>query len=75
MATFLGGFLIAFIKGWLLTLVMLSSIPLLAMSGGVMAMMISKMSSRGQGAYAKAASVVEQTIGSIRTVCYVAGAR
>lgn len=75
MATFLGGFLMAFIKGWLLTLVMLSSIPLLAMSGGVMAIMISKMSSRGQGAYAKAASVVEQTIGSIRTVCYAAGTR
>ncbi|KAH9731006.1 ABC transporter B family member 11 [Citrus sinensis] len=73
MATFLGGFLIAFIKGWLLTLVMLSSIPLLAMSGGVMAIMISKMSSRGQGAYAKAASVVEQTIGSIRTVASFTG--
>lgn len=73
MATFLGGFVIAFIKGWLLTVVMLSSIPLLVISGGVMAFIISKTSSLGQSAYAKAATVVEQTIGSIRTVCYVAG--
>ncbi|XWS46385.1 hypothetical protein CRYUN_Cryun14cG0061200 [Craigia yunnanensis] len=72
-STFLGGFVIAFIKGWLLTLVMLSSIPLLVISGGVMALIISKMASRGQNAYAKAATVVEQTIGSIRTVASFTG--
>ncbi|XP_044503102.1 ABC transporter B family member 11-like [Mangifera indica] len=72
-STFIGGFTIAFIKGWLLTLVMLSSIPPLAIVGGTMALMISKMSSRGQNAYAKAATVVEQTIGSIRTVASFTG--
>ena len=70
-STFFGGFVIAFIEGWLLTLVMLSSIPLLVISGGVMSLIISKMASRGQNAYAKAAVVVEQTIGSIRTVCSI----
>lgn len=60
--------MIAFIKGWLLTLVMLSSIPLLVLSGGIMSLFLSKMASRGQEAYAKAATLVEQTIGSIRTV-------
>ena len=68
-STFLGGFVIAFIKGWLLTLVLLTSIPLLVIAGGAMAMVISKMASQGQNAYAKAAIIVEQTIGSIRTVC------
>ncbi|GLT31783.1 hypothetical protein SLA2020_064920 [Shorea laevis] len=72
-ATFIGGFVIAFVKGWLLTLVMLSSIPLLGVAGGAMALVISKMSSRGQNAYAKAATVVEQTIGSIRTVASFTG--
>ncbi|KAL0418947.1 UNVERIFIED_CONTAM: ABC transporter B family member 11 [Sesamum radiatum] len=72
-STFLGGFVIAFIKGWLLTLVMLSSIPLLVISGGIMSMVLSKMASRGQNAYAKAATVVEQTIGSIRTVASFTG--
>jgi len=68
-ATFIGGFVIAFIKGWLLTVVMLSTLPLLALSGATMAVIIGRMASRGQTAYAKAAHVVEQTIGSIRTVC------
>ncbi|KAL4323592.1 hypothetical protein GQ457_11G002000 [Hibiscus cannabinus] len=72
-ATFIGGFVIAFVRGWLLTLVMLSSIPPLVISGGAMAIIISKMASRGQNAYAKAATVVEQTIGSIRTVASFTG--
>uniref|UniRef100_A0A0D6QS15 Uncharacterized protein n=1 Tax=Araucaria cunninghamii TaxID=56994 RepID=A0A0D6QS15_ARACU len=73
MSTFFGGFVIAFIKGWKLTLVMLSMIPLLVISGGTMAMIISRMSSRGQQAYADAANVVEQTVGSIRTVVSFTG--
>ncbi|KAI3805867.1 hypothetical protein L1987_21754 [Smallanthus sonchifolius] len=73
MATFVGGFVIAFIKGWLLTLVMLTSIPPLVISGSVMSVMIAKMATRGQTAYAKAATVVEQTIGSIRTVASFTG--
>ncbi|KAK9934149.1 hypothetical protein M0R45_021303 [Rubus argutus] len=67
-ATFFGGFVIAFIKGWLLTLVMLSSIPALVFSGAVRSLIISKLASRGQAAYSVGATVVEQTIGSIRTV-------
>ncbi|ONI27775.1 hypothetical protein PRUPE_1G104400 [Prunus persica] len=72
-ATFVGGFVIAFIKGWLLTLVMLSSIPLLVLSGAIMGILISKMASSGQTAYSVAATVVEQTIGSIRTVASFTG--
>ena len=68
MATFIGGFVVSFIKGWLLTVVMLSSIPLIALSGAMMSLAITKASSKGQTAYSKASSVVEQTIGSIRTV-------
>ncbi|KAK4848635.1 hypothetical protein QYF36_015407 [Acer negundo] len=75
MSTFIGGFVIAFVRGWLLTLVMLTSIPPLAIAGGIMAVLIGKMASRGQSAYAKAAAMVEQTIGSIRTVCYIARMR
>ncbi|KAE8726810.1 ABC transporter B family member 21 [Hibiscus syriacus] len=72
-STFIGGFVIAFVRGWLLALVMLSSLPPLVISGGAMAIIISKMASRGQNAYAKAATVVEQTIGSIRTVASFTG--
>ncbi|KAJ6343832.1 hypothetical protein OIU76_005556 [Salix suchowensis] len=73
MATFIGGFSVAFYKGWLLALVMLSAIPLLVLAGASMALFISKMAARGQNAYAEAANVVEQTIGGIRTVASFTG--
>ncbi|KAL4199105.1 hypothetical protein AMTRI_Chr03g143190 [Amborella trichopoda] len=72
-STFIGGFAVAFIKGWLLALVMLSSIPLVVVAGGVMSVLISRLSTRGQIAYAEAGNVVEQTIGAIRTVVSFAG--
>ncbi|KAI3732543.1 hypothetical protein L1987_63749 [Smallanthus sonchifolius] len=72
-STFVGGFVVAFVQGWLLTLVMLTAIPLMVVSGSVMSVMIVKMATRGQTAYAKAATVVEQTIGSIRTVASFTG--
>ncbi|KAF9592483.1 hypothetical protein IFM89_015054 [Coptis chinensis] len=72
-STFIGGFIIAFAKGWLLTLVMLTSIPPLAFCGALMTITISKMASRGQVAYSQAGIVVEQTIGSIRTVASFTG--
>ncbi|KAH9313095.1 hypothetical protein KI387_028130, partial [Taxus chinensis] len=66
-STFIGGFVVAFIEGWKLTLLMLSISPLLIVASVSMAMMISKMSSQSQKAYTEAANVVEQTIRSIRT--------
>ena len=48
---------------------MLSSIPPLVLCGSMLGLIIMKTSSRGQEAYCIAASVVEHTIGSIRTVC------
>ncbi|KAF9613659.1 hypothetical protein IFM89_009547 [Coptis chinensis] len=59
-STFTGGFTIAFTKGWLLTLVLLSSIPLLVISGALMAIVVSKMASRGQAAYSQAGIVYEK---------------
>ncbi|ONK63144.1 uncharacterized protein A4U43_C07F11860 [Asparagus officinalis] len=72
-SSFFGGFIVAFIQGWLLTLVMLTTIPPLVLAGAAMSTVISKMSSKGQTAYADAAVVVEQTIGSIRTVASFTG--
>ncbi|OIW00186.1 hypothetical protein TanjilG_29176 [Lupinus angustifolius] len=72
-AAFLGGFVIAFIKGWLLSLVLLFSVPPLVFGGYLMTFAFVKMASRGQAAYSEAASVVERTIGSIRTVASFTG--
>ncbi|KAL9676877.1 hypothetical protein QQ045_005098 [Rhodiola kirilowii] len=72
-STFVGAFVIAFIKGWLMTLVMLCVIPPLALSGALMSIIISRMTSQGQAAYSEASVVVEQTISSIRTVASFTG--
>ncbi|XP_057550281.1 ABC transporter B family member 11-like isoform X2 [Amaranthus tricolor] len=72
-ATFIGGFVVAFVRGWLLTIVMLSVIPFLATAAAFMTIFISKMATKGQTSYAKAAVVVEQTLGSIRTVASFTG--
>ncbi|WCJ23196.1 ABC transporter B family member 11 [Euphorbia peplus] len=72
-ASFLGAFVIAFVKGWLLTLAMLSLIPLIVISGAIMNKLVGKLASRGQTSYSLAANIVEQTIGSIRTVASFTG--
>ncbi|CAL5442290.1 unnamed protein product [Camellia sinensis] len=74
-ASFFRGFVIALIKGWLLTLVLLSSVPPIIISTGIMIIITAKMTSRGQIAYSLAGTVVEQTIGSIRTVASFTGER
>ncbi|KAM3299663.1 hypothetical protein ACQJBY_040927 [Aegilops geniculata] len=68
LTTFIGGFTVAFIKGWLLTLVMLSTIPPLIVAAAIVSKMLSKVSSEGLASYIDAGNIVEQTIGSIRTV-------
>lgn len=68
-STLFGSFIVALTKGWLLSLVLMSSIPLIAAAGAAMSLVIFKSSNRGQKAYAQAGTVVEHTVGSIRTVC------
>lgn len=67
-STFFGGFIIAFCRGWLLAAVLSTCIPFLVAAGSSSAIIMSKMATRGQQAYAGAGNVVEQTVGAIRTV-------
>ncbi|KAG0499942.1 hypothetical protein HPP92_000014 [Vanilla planifolia] len=73
LSTFIGGFVVAFIRGWRLTLVLMCSFPFIVIAGGAMALTISKLSARGQAAYAEAGSIVDQTVGSIRTIVSFSG--
>ncbi|XP_051136695.1 ABC transporter B family member 11-like [Andrographis paniculata] len=68
LSSLVGGFVVAFVKGWLLTLVMLSSVPLLFSWGRIMHFFRARIASRSQKAHSKAANVVQQVIGAIRTV-------
>jgi ABC-type multidrug transport system fused ATPase/permease subunit len=67
-ATFVGGFAVAFSKGWLLAAVMMSSVPPIVVAGAAISWTVSKLASQGQAKYNEAGIVVEQTIGAIRTV-------
>ena len=50
----------AFWKGWKLTLVMMSVLPLLALLGVAMGSMMAKLSTRASNAYGKANEIVQQ---------------
>lgn len=68
MGTFVVGYIIAFTKGWKLSLVVVSSLPLLFAAGAMGMKVIQIKNKRSLDAYAEAAKVVEQALGSIRTV-------
>ncbi|KAM0892578.1 hypothetical protein ACQ4PT_025659 [Festuca glaucescens] len=73
LSTFFGGFIIAFVRGWLLALVMLSSIPPVVVAGAIMSRMMTNLSSRMQAKYGDVGDIVEQTIGAIRTTVALVG--
>ncbi|KAF9315974.1 ATP-binding cassette, sub-B (MDR TAP), member 4, partial [Podila minutissima] len=68
LATFVAGFAVAFSNGWRMSLVLLTSVPLMAICGALMAKYTMESTANGQGSYAKAGGLAEQAIGSIRTV-------
>ncbi|KAJ3340150.1 Multidrug resistance protein 1 [Entophlyctis luteolus] len=67
-AQFVAGFVIAFVKGPTLALVLLAAVPLMAGVGVVMFSLLTKLTKQGQDAYAEAGAVAEQVISGIRTV-------
>lgn len=68
LGTLLSGFVIAFSRGWKLTLVMSAIIPLILASGYAMDLIISKTSRKVFEANGNAGNVLEQVISAIRTV-------
>ncbi|XP_039128650.1 ABC transporter B family member 11-like isoform X1 [Dioscorea cayenensis subsp. rotundata] len=73
LSSFFGGFALAFVHGWQLTLVMLAAIPLIASVTALMSNMITKMAANAQTSNSEASDIVEQTIASIRTVVSYTG--
>lgn len=69
-ASFLGGFTVAIVKGWLLTLVLLTSILLGVIFVWVTPFIVFKMNPEAQNELIDAANVVHQTVDHIRTVSY-----
>ncbi|XP_028833451.1 ATP-dependent translocase ABCB1 [Denticeps clupeoides] len=66
--TFLTGFIIGFVKGWKLTLVILAVSPLLGVSAAIITKVMTTFTAKEQTAYAKAGAVAEEVLSAVRTV-------
>ncbi|XP_061547459.1 bile salt export pump [Phycodurus eques] len=72
-ATFGFGFMVGFIGGWKLTLVVIAVSPLIGVAAGLMAMAVARLTGRELKAYAKAGAVADEVLSSIRTVAAFGG--
>ncbi|XP_061089920.1 bile salt export pump [Conger conger] len=72
-STFIFGFLVGFIGGWKLTLVVIAVSPLIGLAAGLMAMAVAKLTGWELLAYAKAGAVADEVLSSIRTVAAFGG--
>ncbi|EHA97327.1 Multidrug resistance protein 3, partial [Heterocephalus glaber] len=72
-ATFFAGFIVGFIRGWKLTLVVMAISPVLGVSTAVWAKVLSRFSDMELAAYSKAGAVAEEALGAIRTVLAFGG--
>ncbi|XP_037706014.1 bile salt export pump isoform X2 [Choloepus didactylus] len=73
MTTSICGFLLGFYRGWKLTLVIISVSPLIGIGAAIIALSVSKFTDYELKAYAKAGSVADEVISSMRTVAAFGG--
>ncbi|KAI8143269.1 putative ABC transporter protein [Fennellomyces sp. T-0311] len=64
----ISGFVVAFVKGWQVAVVMLAAIPLMGILGLAMGYYYTKFTQKAQDSYANAGSIAEQAFGGIRTI-------
>eukprot|EP00889_Picochlorum_renovo_P000110 jgi/Picre1/27140/NNA_000109.t1 len=68
MATCLSGIIIAFVRGWSMTLVILSLLPILGVAGFLLTYVTGKLTTTLNRAYARRNSLAQQALGNIRTI-------
>jgi ATP-binding cassette subfamily B (MDR/TAP) protein 1 len=68
MSTAISGIAIAFTRGWDMTLVLLSLLPVLAGTGFAISVLVTRLSSAMNRAYADANSLAQQALSNVRTV-------
>lgn len=73
MSTTICGFLLGFYRGWKLTLVILTVSPLIGIGAAILSLSVSKFTEIELKAYAKAGSVADEVLSSIRTVAAFGG--
>ncbi|XP_012581464.1 PREDICTED: bile salt export pump isoform X2 [Condylura cristata] len=75
MTTSICGFLMGFYQGWKLTLVIISVSPLIGLGAAIIGLSVSRFTDHELKAYAKAGSVADEVISSVRTVAAFGGER
>jgi ABC-type multidrug transport system fused ATPase/permease subunit len=70
---FVAGFIFAFVLGWQLALVMVATVPFMAMGTICMGAAMEEIMFETQGWYAEAAKIVEETLFAMRTVIAFGG--
>uniref|UniRef100_A0A8C9AT55 ATP-binding cassette sub-family B member 5 n=1 Tax=Prolemur simus TaxID=1328070 RepID=A0A8C9AT55_PROSS len=73
LSTFSIGLVIGLVKGWKLTLVTLSTSPLIMASAAACSRMVVSLTNKELSAYSKAGAVAEEVLSSIRTVIAFGG--
>ncbi|KAI4873056.1 hypothetical protein NFI96_025473 [Prochilodus magdalenae] len=73
LSTFIFGFLVGFVGGWKLTIVVIAVSPLIGLAAGLMAMAVARLTGRELQAYAKAGAIADEVLSSIRTVAAFGG--
>ncbi|KAJ2620916.1 hypothetical protein H4R22_005280, partial [Coemansia sp. RSA 1290] len=71
--TFVAGVILAFTRGWKMTLVVLAVLPLLAGSAALMGILLAKDTAGGQDAYSEAGGVASEVLSSIKTIMAFGG--
>ncbi|KAM8934651.1 bile salt export pump-like [Pelodytes ibericus] len=71
--TFISGFLLGFVNGWKLTLIIIAVSPLIGIGAALMALAVAKLTGRELQAYAKAGAVADEVLSGIRTVAAFGG--
>uniref|UniRef100_A0A8C5R9Z2 Bile salt export pump n=1 Tax=Leptobrachium leishanense TaxID=445787 RepID=A0A8C5R9Z2_9ANUR len=71
--TFVAGFLLGFVNGWKLTLVIIAVSPLIGVGAALMALAVARLTGRELQAYAKAGAIADEVLSGIRTVAAFGG--
>ncbi|KAG7393096.1 Antigen peptide transporter 2 [Phytophthora pseudosyringae] len=67
-ATVVSGIVVAFVKGWELTLILMAVVPFVALSGMLAKKVIVAATHKGMQSYAQAGAVAQESLSNIRTV-------
>ncbi|KAG7503537.1 hypothetical protein JOB18_040365 [Solea senegalensis] len=73
MSVFVCGFLVGFIGGWKLTLVMVAVSPLIVIGIGLLSVAMSMLIDKEMKAYAKAGAVANEVLSTVRTIAAFGG--